>query len=365
MRTISIFIPDLRGGGAEKSMLRLAEQLSQRNYHLNLLVKTAAGVLKDQLPPSIRLLPFNVSRMSATLIGLARHLRREKPDVLISALELPNLLSITARSLARVRTPVIITIRSIVSQIHRFTFSKNLDFWLQKSLYPHADEIVCVSKGAADDLSSFLSIPRPRIKAIYNPIISEKLYAQSRQPLDHPWFEPGEPPVILGVGRLEAVKDFQTLLQAFSLLRKSSPARLMILGEGSLRHQLEEQARALGIAEDTAMPGFAENPYAHMRRASALALPSIYEGLPGVLIEAMACGCPVVSTDCPHGPSEILDGGKYGHLVPVGDAERMAQALQAVLEGDRRPAPPEWLEQFSEAKVTQQYIDLIEGVCER
>jgi glycosyltransferase involved in cell wall biosynthesis len=178
---------------------------------------------------------------------------------------------------------------------------------------------------------------------IYNPVVTAELFKMAREVPDHPWFESGAPPVVLGVGRLARQKDFPTLLQAFARLRSERPVRLMILGQANnqrttVERQAELRALAgkLGVADEVALPGFVHNPYAYMAHAAVFVLSSRFEGLPTVLIEALACGLPVVSTDCPNGPAEILENGKYGALVPVGDAFALAKAISATLD-----APPD------------------------
>jgi glycosyltransferase involved in cell wall biosynthesis len=168
-------------------------------------------------------------------------------------------------------------------------------------------------------------------------VVTPELYRLAEEPLDHPWFAPGQPPVILGVGRLEPQKDFATLLRAFSTVHADRPCRLVILGEGGQRRELQALAAELGIAADLAMPGFVTNPYAYLRHASLFAFSSRWEGFGNALVEALAVGTPVVSTDCPDGPSEILEGGRFGPLVPVGDHAALADAMRLVLDGP--PAP--------------------------
>ena len=186
--------------------------------------------------------------------------------------------------------------------------------------------MVAVSDGVADDLAAWSGLARCRITTIYNPVATPDLAALQRAPVDHPWFQPGAPPVVMSAGRLGRAKDFPTLIRAFARVRRARPARLVIFGQGKTEAKttksiagLRQLAAGLGVAGDVALPGFVANPFAYMARAGAFALSSINEGLPGVLIQAMACGCPVVSTDCPSGPAEILAGGRYGRLVPPGD----------------------------------------------
>ena len=205
---------------------------------------------------------------------------------------------------------------------------------LLRHAYPMADAIVAVSDGVADRLARKTGLPRAAIRTVYNPVVVPELPALAAEPVAHPWFRPGGPPVVLGVGRLVEQKDFPTLLRAFALVRQRRPARLVILGDGpaEARRDLEAVAAGLGCAEDLDLPGFVANPFAYMARASVFALSSLHEGLPGALIQALACGCPVVSTDCPSGPSEILEHGRHGRLVPVGDHEALASAILACLD---------------------------------
>jgi glycosyltransferase involved in cell wall biosynthesis len=205
---------------------------------------------------------------------------------------------------------------------------------LLRHAYPMADAIVAVSDGVADRLAQATGLPRGLILTVYNPVVGPELAALAARPPGHPWLRPGGPPVVLGAGRLVEQKDFPTLVRAFALVRRARPARLVILGEGpaGAREGLQALAAGLGVAADLDLPGFVANPFAYMARASVFALSSLHEGLPGVLIQALACGCPAVSTDCPSGPREILDGGRHGPLVPVGDPAALARAILACLD---------------------------------
>jgi glycosyltransferase involved in cell wall biosynthesis len=188
-----------------------------------------------------------------------------------------------------------------------------------------------VSQGVAKNLVD-MGLPSEKIEVIYNPIVTPELSEKLQESLNHPWFLPGQPPVILGVGRLQKQKDFPTLIHAFAKVRQQQPLRLMILGEGSERSNLESLVQELGIAKDVVFPGFVANPYAYMAQAAVLVLSSAWEGFGNVLVEALAAGTPIVSTDCESGPAEILANGQYGKLVPVGNAEDMAKAIAAILE---------------------------------
>ncbi len=218
-----------------------------------------------------------------------------------------------------------------------------------------------------EDLKKVLGFDSPKFRVIYNPIVDEELLRKAEEPVDHPFFGEGRPPVILAAGRLHVSKDFPTLLRAFSLVRREVPSRLLILGEGEKRRELEELAEELGIREDLDMPGFVKNPYKYMRRASVFVLSSQWEGLPTVLVEAMACGCPVVSTDCPSGPAEILQGGECGLLVPPRNAEELAAAILRVLKDktlaqELREKGKIRAMDFTVERAVREYIRLVEEV---
>jgi glycosyltransferase involved in cell wall biosynthesis len=244
---------------------------------------------------------------------------------------------------------------------HETRLSKRLTPFLAKISYPRADAVVAVSEGVAKDLNQVLGLPLAKMDIIYNPCVTPELAAKAQEPLDHPWFAPGEPPVILGVGKLEAQKDFPNLLRAFAQVREIRPARLVILGWGpdAEKQKLDALIQELGIEADVQLPGYITNPYAYMARSALFALSSRWEGLPLVLVEAMAVGLPVVSTDCESGPAEILDHGKYGALVPVGDHQALAQAILEVLAGNHKMVKPDWLNQFSLGNITQQYLQVL------
>jgi glycosyltransferase involved in cell wall biosynthesis len=227
--------------------------------------------------------------------------------------------------------------------------------------YTKADGIVAVSSGVADDLATITGLRRNDIDVIYNPVITPEVAAATDELPDHPWLADGEPPVVLGIGRLTPKKDFGTLLRAFAEVRGEVDARLIILGEGPQRVELERLIHTLDLSCSVAMPGFVDNPYAYLARAAVFALSSRWEGLPTVLIEAMFCGTPVVSTDCPSGPHEILDGGAYGRLVGVGDATALAREIAAGLVGDIALAPPESWRSFKLDVVVDRYLQVVFG----
>lgn len=336
---IAIYVPSLRGGGAERVMAILANGFAARGLAVDLVLAQAKGpYLKDVSDP-VRVVDLGSSRVLFSLPGLVRYLRRERPRAMLSALSHANVVAVWAKQLARVSTRLVVSERNTLSAAAggaREGRARLLP-WLMRRTYPKADGVVAVSAGVADDLAAIIGLPRQDVMVVYNPVVTETLVRQSHERVAHPWFALGEPPVILAVGRLTAQKDFSTLVRAFARLRSQRAARLVILGEGELRGMLEAQVAELGFAGDVALPGFMDNPFAWMYHSALFVLSSAWEGLPGTLIQAMACAVPVVSTDCPSGPVEILENGRWGRLVPVGDAEALAVAMAATLDETEHP----------------------------
>jgi len=332
-KNVAFFLPSLGGGGAERVIVNLAQGFAGRGLKVDLVLAKAEGAYLSQIPLQVRVVDLGARRVLCSLPGLVRYLRRERPQAMLSTLNHANIIALWAKKLAHVPTRLVVREANTVSMeaTNVATLKGKLMPHLIRIFYPWADAIVANSRGVAEDLMKLTGLPPDNIKVIYNPVVTPELFVKAEEPLDHPWFGPGEPPVILGVGRLTKQKDFPTLIRTFALVRKERPARLMILGEGEERPNLEALVRELGLEEDVALPGFVENPYKYMKRAAVFVLSSRWEGLPNALIEALALGAPVVATDCHGGPREILEDGKWGHLVPIGDIEALAKAILNVL----------------------------------
>jgi len=302
------------------------------------------------------------------LRSLQHYIETYRPDVILSALPYANLIAIWAKQMSGSNVPIVVSERNVLST--ECAAPSNFRKWRWRYLpgvvrraYPGADAVITVSRDVAEDLVTAIGLKKSLVTTIHNPVVDDDLRARMQQALQHPWFTPDAVPVILAVGRLTEQKDFATLLRAFAQIHAQRNARLLILGEGKLRKDLEDLANTLGIKEDVAMPGFVENPFQYMARASVLVLSSQYEGLPGVVIQALACGCPVVSTDCPGGSREILEDGKIGALVAVGDADAMALAILSQLDN---PTPKDVLlrraEDFSVEGGVSNYLALLDAV---
>ena len=331
-RRIAFFLPTLAGGGAERVALNLLKGMLDRDVLLDFVLADAEGPYLEQVPKQVRLINLGTGRVTKAIPALAKYLKEARPVGLLSHMNHTNVAAILAKELARSKTNLVVVEHSTLSVAKSELWRSQLLPAAMKWLYPRATTIVGVSQGVSADLDRVLGFPAGTAKTVYNPVIDPELLAKAQEPIEHPWFEPEQPPVFLAVGRLTPPKDFSNLIRAFALVRQQRAARLMILGEGELRGELEAEIASLGIGEDVSLPGFVQNPYPYITKSSIFVLSSRWEGLPTVLIEAMACGCAVVSTDCPSGPDEILVGGKYGLLAPIENAAALADAMMKTLD---------------------------------
>ena len=261
----------------------------------------------SEIPGSVRVIDLKANRVMMCLPALVHYLRSEHPVALLSTLH-ANIIAVWAKFITGFPLRVVLNEQNTLTSVSNGEEDLRWKLYpeLAKWFYPWADGITAVSTGVADDLTQATGLSRSQIDVIYNPIVTPDLLKKSNSPLEHPWFRSGEPPVILGVGRLTAQKAFDTLIEAFAQVRKSQRARLLILGEGEERQKLEMLIRQLGLEHDVELPGFVSNPYSYMAHAALFVLSSKWEGLPTVLVEAMALRTPVIATDCPSGPREIL-----------------------------------------------------------
>ena len=348
---IALVIPHLGGGGAERSVLRLARGLIERGYRVDILTFKKTDTLAEEVPAGarplslepkqihdvrdrirlarrfgFRILKFLRKSLLQDARSVAAYIDDEAPDCILPSLPRAKSAALLSPCFSK-RNPKIIPI------IHNVLMSRKRRFRnLYSILLPLADHVVTVSDGVARNIARKLHLPRARISRIYNPAYTGEIAELARGVPDHPWMLADGPPILLGAGRLARVKDFATLLRAFRRVSRNRDIRLIILGEGNWRRRLEKRIRKWGLETIVSLPGWASNPYAFMSRASLFVLSSKNEGLGNVLIEAMACGCPCVSTNCPAGPSEILDDGRFGPLVPVGDDCALAAAIERVLD---------------------------------
>ncbi|WP_018860772.1 MULTISPECIES: glycosyltransferase [unclassified Thioalkalivibrio] len=329
--------------GVDRVVANLVREFGHYSLEFDLLTLRGHGPYIDDLPPNVRRIPLRAAHRNTALPALIVYLLRHRPQALYTASHRLNRTALLARRLTRPGMPVAIRMGMSISATlaeMKPSRARRLQHSMQR-WYPQADAVVAPSEGVGHDLNTLAGVPAERLHVIPNPIVSTDLIDQAAAPLEDPWLQDSRTqkiPVVLGAGSLELRKDFASLIRAFAKLRQRRPLRLVILGEGRERTNLEQLARDLGVEQDLRLPGFQYNPYAWMARANAFALTSKREGSGAVLIEALACGTPCVATDCPSGPAEILDQGTLGPVVPIGDIEALAQALDTLLTTPPDPA---------------------------
>jgi glycosyltransferase involved in cell wall biosynthesis len=336
-KKIAFFTPTL-DGGVGKVITNLIENLYKEKIDIDLLVVKSDDSKLKPFNGKCKVFNFKKERAFQSFLSLGSYLKEKTPNILISFIFHANLLSILARFFFSPKTKLVISEHiALKNALKSLPFFKKIFLsFLIKNLYPHADCIVTVSEGAAKQIEELISSKyKSKITVIYNPVIDEKIFKMAQQLIDHPWFKEGRKfKIVLSIGRITAQKDFITLVRAFKFVREKINAKLVILGDGEEREKLEKEIRKLNLQNEILLPGFVENPYPYFKNSDIFVLSSRYEGLSNVLIEALAFGLPIVSTDCPAGPREVLENGKYGLLVPVGNYKKMAEAIIAILNNE-------------------------------
>jgi glycosyltransferase involved in cell wall biosynthesis len=336
-KKIAFFMPSLRGGGAERVMLELATEFSKAGMSVDLVLVKAEGPYLPLVPDTINVVDLAANRTLKALPALVAYLRRRRPHAILATIDHINMMTVWARFIACVPSRVVLRISNMAPERKTGRYGRlgmPILKFLKRMTFLYADRIIAVSAGVKGNLNERVSLPADTIDVIYNPVDGDKLQSLSREAIGHCWFDTGQVPVILAVGRLEKQKDYPTLLRAFAKVRVQQPCKLLILGEGSERNRLEAMIDDLGLKSDVSLPGFVSNPFPYMAKARVLVLSSTHEGMPNVLIQALALGTPVIATDCASGPDEILDGGRYGSLVAVGDSAAMAREMSHVVAAE-------------------------------
>lgn len=358
---IAIFLPSLEGGGAERVMGILANAFVERGYTVELVLASAKGPYLGSIDDGVRIVDLATDGIARSALPLVRYLKQRRPQALLSALSHSNLVAALALAVAAVPTRLVISERLSLAAARKYGhgFRDRVIRALLPFAVRRADCLVVVAEAMIDEMESILNVPRSKMVWIPNPVVDEAMLADAAEPSGHPWLSGEcEVPVVLGCGRLSAQKDFRTLIEAFRQVRDQREARLIILGEGEDRAALQQQIAKAELTDDVSLPGFVPNPFAYMSRAAVFALSSVYEGMPGALIQAIACGAPVVSTDCPTGPAEILQDGRWGCLVPMGNPQAMSTAIIAALDGGCPPAT-ERARIFERSAAVTRYLEVL------
>lgn len=361
---VAFYIPALHVGGAQQVTVNVANGLAERGVTVDIVLSYGEGLLRAAVSDKVTIIDLETPHILGIGIGasipvLRRYLHRREPSILFSAMTFANVIAICACRIADTDTTVVAVEHDTFSM--QRGFKQRLVSNAAKHLLGSTDCVVAVSEGVKESIVEKTVVDPEMISVLHNPICIDEIRVQAQETVKHRWLDSDQTDVVLSVGRLEPQKDLDTLLRAFALVRKERPqAKLIIAGDGSQRHHLESVADKLGIADDVSFSGYVENVYGYMSRADVFVLSSKHEGLPSTLIEALACGCPVVSTDCPSGPREILEGGVLGPLVPVGDEQALAEAVHTTLDD---PTNTERLrsraEEFSMNAVIDDYLKFV------
>ena len=334
-RRIACFLATSGHSGVDRLAKNLLPGMAEAGYQVDLLkIHNHGPELNHPLPENLRVVEFKAKHVYPALPELVRYLKKYRPEVLLSDKDRVNRTALLANALSGNRARVAVRSGTTVSKnlASRSRFDRFVQRNSMRYLYRHADTILVPSHGAADDFTDYIGIERSRIQVVPSPIITPRFYQRLNQPLDHPWFKPGQPRVILGVGELCRRKDFTTLIRAFARLKDRYDCRLMIVGEGRARERLEAEVKKLGLEQRVSLPGFVDSPYPYMKASALFVLSSLWEGLGAVLVEALAAGTPVASTSCPSGPEELLGDLPGEPLAAPGDVEGLAEAMARQLD---------------------------------
>jgi glycosyltransferase involved in cell wall biosynthesis len=364
---IAIFVSSFRGGGAEGAMVQLANELVTRDLEVDFVVLQDTGPWREKVRPSVRIIDLQASRVALSIKPLVRYFKSFSPDIFLSNVTHLNIAAVVACRLSGTNCRLMLLEHNDLRQRlqHFFKpFERRIFPTLMRITYPHADRILAVSRGVAEGVAATLKISPDSIDIIPNGIDIQHIREQAREDVEHPWLRGNEIPVIMSAGRLVSQKGYADLIHGFALLTEKIPARLIILGEGPLRKELETLKDMLSISENVDLLGFQSNPFAFMSRADLFVLSSLYEGFGIVLLEAMACGTPVVSTDCQSGPREVLNGGEAGLLVSVGNPRELADSMFRVLTDNSfatqlRRAGTKQAEIYSIDTITDRFLALV------
>lgn len=337
---IAIFLATSGHSGVDRAAKHLAPALARRGYRVDVVKIRRHGPYIEDKHPNLKLIEFRARHVFTAIPELIRYFLRRRPQVMLSDKDKVNRAALFARWITRSSTRLVVSFGTAVSieLDHRDWLDRTIQKFSMGRLYRFADQVIVTCEGVADDMSQYTGLPRHRIKAVASPVIHADVMNRAHPKPEHPWFSDPEVPVIVSCGELSIRKDQATLLRALARVNESRPVRLVLLGKGKQLEKLQTLSRELGIESQVQFLGYQDNPLSFMAHATLFAFSSRWEGLGFVIIEAMAVGTPVVSTDCPFGPRELLQDGSIGALVPVGDDEALAGAIAQALTTPTDPA---------------------------
>jgi len=359
---ISFYYSEIVHGGVVEVTRLLANEFISRGYSVDLVFDKPGLIDEYDFSEKARRINLNASKYSIfRIINLIKYLREYKPYCMRPCWHLASELSLLARYLGNKKTKVFIPEELAIFEPikHEKALMFHIRPFLIKWIHPFADGIIAVSNGLADEVKKLTNIRSNDVNVIFNPVITGDLPDRAKEEICHPWYLEKDLPVITSVARLDCQKDISSLIRVFSKVFEVKESRLVIFGCGSEEAKLRNLAKDCGLEDYIDFPGFVKNVYPYLARTDVFAFSSIYEGFGLTIVEAMAMGVPIVATDCPYGPRDILDNGRYGELVQIGDIDGFSRAILNVLDGDVKKVDPEWLKQFSIESVAEKYLKVM------
>lgn len=359
-KKIVFILPNFRAAGVERVVITLANEMCRLGYSVSLLIFKNNGDLANDICKEIEVIELHINRSSFAIFKLINFFRKNQV-CFISSYSYLSILSIIANIITFKKSQIFVCEHTTLTQMNKAksNYKNKIVNFLMRMFYPLADGIIAVSSGVADDLSKAIDIPRKKIKVLYNPLDINFISKMSQNSPSHRWLLNKKQPLILGIGRLDIAKNFTLLINAFSKITDQTDANLLILGEGDLRLELEQEIKKLQLSERCELMGYISNPYCYLKNADIFVLSSNVEGFSLVIVESLACNTPVISTDCPSGPNEILEDGKWGTLVPMNDVEILSVAMLEALRSPNTKNLQERAKEFDVKIVTQRYIDYL------
>ncbi|MFL0810139.1 MAG: glycosyltransferase [Agarilytica sp.] len=346
-------------GGIGRNKLNLISAFCKLGCRVALLIEKPGGIFYEQIPEEVQIFHLPSTHPIAGVLPLVSVLRKIKPKVVMPCVVRLTQLALRGRSLSRLPIKIFPVVHNTYTVKDSNKKARKLEKRRRKvaSYYPKCDGVICVSGGVKEDIQKYARTPLTNASVILNPMVTEDLKRLKQEPVDHPWLQ-GNERVILNAGRYSRAKNLPLLIEAFNLLREKSQAKLIMIASDieKLKALVDESP----YAKDIDVLAFQSNPFKFMANADLFVLCSNFEGLPGVLIEALACGAPIVSTDCPSGPVEILEGGKLGRLVPMNDAAALAEAMVEQLESpliSAEVAQESAERRFSSVNIAREYLE--------
>ncbi|MEQ8314071.1 MAG: glycosyltransferase [Gammaproteobacteria bacterium] len=361
---VALLLPSLEGGGTENFIVNLANQLASSNLAVDLVVGQKKGPFLSDVSASVQIIEFATDVKLRVLFKAIKYLRTAKPDIVMSSLDHYNIIMILAAKLAGYKGRKIISQRATIGPVYRHNswLKRKIYLFLIRITYPQADAIICNSQTAARELSQEFNVDEASLNTIHNWVDIDKINLLAKENIDHKWYQRSKQPLLVSIGSVSPIKDRKTLIEAFAIVRKRFDARLAIIGACPDPNELSEINNLIeskGLADHILVAGFEKNPYKWIEKADLLVGSSTTEGCPNHILEGLALNKAIVATDCPGDTAFLLENGKWGELVPVGNSEKMAIAICAKLASRGKIASNERALHFSVTRVLNLYLEIL------